>query len=77
MTFVYQGAGKKQGKDVDDPCLLSRKCKVMACDIQYCLSRNSYQQIKCEHVIDRWKACCEEAKAQADARRAETATNSS
>lgn len=62
---ISKGAGKKQKKDCSDPCLNDRKCQVMACDIQYCLSRNNYQQAKCQHFVEKWNACCERAKKQA------------
>mmetsp|Transcript_17353 Transcript_17353/g.28011 ORF Transcript_17353/g.28011 Transcript_17353/m.28011 type:complete len:80 (-) Transcript_17353:706-945(-) len=57
MVFVYQGAGKKQ-KDKSDPCLNNRRCQRLACDIQWCLSRNGYQQAKCVDFVNRWEECC-------------------
>ena len=45
MVFVYRGAGKKQRSDAA-LCQKDRKCQQKACDIQWCLSRNNYQQHK-------------------------------
>lgn len=67
-THRYQGAGKKQGQDVTDPCLLSKRCQVKACDIQWCLSRSNYQQHKCQEFIDAWNECCRKAVAQQQAK---------
>ncbi|KAG2218751.1 hypothetical protein INT45_003069 [Circinella minor] len=35
-------------------------CQKLACDIQDCLSKNNYQEIKCEKVIQALRTCCEE-----------------
>ena len=59
MVFVYQGSGKIQ-KEGADVC--QRACKKFACDIQWCLSRNNYQQHKCENFVQKWNDCCEKAK---------------
>jgi len=67
MVFVYQGAGKKQKKDVEDPCLASKRCRKLACDIQWCLSRNNYQQDKCTEFVERWEDCCRREKERAAA----------
>mmetsp|Transcript_20778 Transcript_20778/g.40789 ORF Transcript_20778/g.40789 Transcript_20778/m.40789 type:complete len:83 (+) Transcript_20778:926-1174(+) len=67
MTFVYQGAGKKQRAGTTDPCLTSRRCQKLACDIQWCLSRNNYNEAKCQDFVQRWEACCESVRAKAAA----------
>mmetsp|Transcript_1160 Transcript_1160/g.1800 ORF Transcript_1160/g.1800 Transcript_1160/m.1800 type:complete len:82 (-) Transcript_1160:133-378(-) len=64
MPFVYQGAGKKQGESCTDPCLKSRRCQKLACDIQWCLSRSNYQQHKCKDFVERWDKCCEVERAR-------------
>ena len=61
MVFVYQGAGKKQ-KPGADLCQLDKKCQKLACDIQWCLSRNKYNQTKCQSAIQAWNSCCEGVK---------------
>ena len=60
MVFVYRGAGKKQRKGAA-VCQKDRKCQKKACDIQWCLSRNNYQQKKCEEFITAYNECCEQA----------------
>lgn len=63
MVFVYQGAGKKQREDAD-PCQKNKKCQKLACDIQWCLSRNGYQQSRCTDFVERWESCCEAVRAR-------------
>lgn len=33
-------------------------CKKYACDLQFCLSRNNYNQDKCQDIINILKECC-------------------
>ena len=33
-------------------------CKKLACEIQTCLERNQYQQVKCEKQIEALVMCC-------------------
>mmetsp|Transcript_19848 Transcript_19848/g.50873 ORF Transcript_19848/g.50873 Transcript_19848/m.50873 type:complete len:80 (+) Transcript_19848:298-537(+) len=61
MPFVYQGAGKRQSQDAD---ICQVKCKKQNADIQWCLSRNNYQQQKCQDFVDNWTHCCMHARAQ-------------
>mmetsp|Transcript_11811 Transcript_11811/g.13615 ORF Transcript_11811/g.13615 Transcript_11811/m.13615 type:complete len:83 (-) Transcript_11811:1858-2106(-) len=61
MVFVYRGAGKKQGKDAD-PCQKNQRCQKLACDIQWCLSRNNYNQKRCENQVKAWNDCCERVR---------------
>ncbi|KAI8147659.1 hypothetical protein BJV82DRAFT_596409 [Fennellomyces sp. T-0311] len=35
-------------------------CQKYACDIQDCLSKNNYQESKCERAIQALRQCCEE-----------------
>ena len=58
MTFVYKGAGKKQRKEAE-PCQKDRGCQKIACDIQWCLSRSNYKVQRCQHIVDKYNACCE------------------
>ena len=58
MTFVYKGAGKKQRAEAE-PCQKDRGCQKIACDIQWCLSRSNYKVQKCQHIVDKYNACCE------------------
>ena len=59
MVFVYQGSGKKQSEEAD---ICQKECKKEACAIQWCLSRNNYQEKKCQHALTQWKSCCERVK---------------
>ena len=72
MVFVYRGAGKKQRKDAD-VCQKDRRCQQLACDIQWCLSRNNYQQRKCGDFVERYNECCERAVKGAMRRAADAA----
>ena len=42
-----------------------RWCRKEACEIQYCLARNNYQEAKCQHVIQAWEKCAENARKRA------------
>jgi len=57
MVFVYRGAGKKQAEDAD-PCQKDKECQRKACDIQWCLSRNNYNQSRCIAHVKAWEDCC-------------------
>ena len=57
-AFVYKGAGKKQNANAH-ACQKDKVCQRLACDIQYCLARNNYQEKRCERHIEAWKKCCE------------------
>ena len=66
MPFVYQGSGKKKNaKSGLDAGQQHPRCRQLACDIQWCLSRNNYKEKACQHVIDAWKDCCDWARAEA------------
>ena len=73
-VFVYRGAGRKEpGDEVTDPCLRSKKCRNLSCDIQWCLSRNNYKVERCKDFVERWEKCCEAAKLKAAAEEAAAA----
>jgi len=57
-AFVYKGSGKKQNANAH-ACQKDKVCQRLACDIQYCLARNNYQEKRCERHIEAWKKCCE------------------
>jgi hypothetical protein len=57
--FIYAGAGKKQAPDAD---ICVQACKKIACEIQWCLSKNNHNQTKCELYVNSWKDCCTRAK---------------
>ena len=60
MVFVYKGAGKKAPNNSEPSCRDSPKCRTLACDIQYCLSKNNYNEKRCKNIINEWKECCNE-----------------
>ena len=62
--FIYKGAGRKQRPDAD-VCQKDKRCQKLACDIQWCLSRNGYQQKRCTHAVQAWEACCRKARIKA------------
>ena len=33
-------------------------------DIQWCLAKNNYQQRVCSHLVEKWRLCCDNARAQ-------------
>ena len=53
--LMYVGSGKKQKNDAD---VCQIHCKKQACAIQWCLSRNNYQEPKCTFVINQYESCC-------------------
>ena len=57
--FVYAGSGKKQAADAD---VCQKRCITEACGIQHCLQRNNHVQLRCEHIIEHYKQCCERAR---------------
>jgi hypothetical protein len=60
-----QRACKTESKEFPpDADICSIKCREQACDIQWCLQNNNHQQSRCEHVIRKWKDCCDAAKSQ-------------
>ena len=59
-AFVYTGSGRKQATDAP---LEQTLCKEKACAIQYCLSKNGYQEARCKEVIREWRECAESARA--------------
>jgi len=65
MVFVYRGAGKK----LNDASGLNEgqkdpRCRKLACDIQWCLSRNNYKESRCADFIARWEDCTEKVNAK-------------
>lgn len=39
-----------------------RWCRQEACEIQRCLARKNYQEDQCQHKIEAWEKCAEEAR---------------
>lgn len=61
MAFVYQGSGKKQSATSE---LSLRKCKTLACDIQWCLAKSNTNFAHCKPQIDAWEECFDKARAE-------------
>ena len=61
MAFVYQGSGKKQSPTSE---LSLRKCKTLACDIQWCLAKSNTSFARCKPQIDAWEECFDKARAE-------------
>lgn len=53
-AFVYQGSGKKHGKNAD---LSEKKCEKQTIELQWCLAKNDHKQDKCEGLVEIWRAC--------------------
>lgn len=53
-AFVYQGAGKKQGKNAPKDVT---QCIQQSQAAQWCLARNGFQQKQCQHEVDKLEAC--------------------
>eukprot|EP00958_Prasinococcus_capsulatus_P002855 scaffold246_cov414-Prasinococcus_capsulatus_cf.AAC.22 len=74
MVFVYQGGGKRLRKDAD-ACEVV--CAKKSRDLQWCLSRHSFNQDPASKLIgphcpsvgegpfEEWKRCCQKASEMA------------
>lgn len=43
----------KKSNETKDPC------KKYACELQYCLQANNYNQVRCESIVNKLKQCCQ------------------
>ena len=50
-------ARRKQGKEVDERNDAERHCQPLACKLQQCVSKNIYNQSKCDELVKDYKAC--------------------
>ncbi len=74
MAFVYQGSGKKQSPTSE---LSLRKCKTLACDIQWCLAKSNTSFTRCKPQIDAWEECFDKARAEEAALAASSSVSAS
>ena len=53
---------RRRGSSVEEKPPEQRWCRKEACEIQYCLARENYQEDKCRHKIEAWEKCAQQAR---------------
>lgn len=60
-SFIYTGSGKKQSSTASRAQQL---CAKKARDMQWCLAKNNHKEKWCKAVIDVWRKCQADCKAE-------------